>query len=437
MSSLRLHHECSICLGSYQKPKVLSCFHTYCLQCIKNYSGGGDEGTIKCPLCRQLTYIPEEGVDGLPDLTVMKSTSKDDTEYCGFCCSDTAAEFRCRECEDCLCFKCKEQHIRMKQTKDHVLGVYEETQVYKKELDVEFCQLHATFELQYYCTVCGVGCCKMCFHQTHKNHPSRPLPMVVEEKRDMIRNHIEEAKEHYVTVVHDVCDILIEQDDLNTILQQTASDIDNVVDRLKHSLDAVSEGIKNQVSETGQTLNQKLKSSLEINNSKSKSILSIIQSTSEILSEATNQDFLSLERDMLYHLQEEKTKASLKDVRVSYLSSANVEEIILNNIRTQPDDPVDCGILHPLVLNKLVTSFRTEGSKLSAITCLSNGAILVCYGQKKRLHVLSVRGEDFGSFTLPFRYVFVYNILNLGSDLSLILKDDRTYILRKITRNVM
>ncbi|XP_067825571.1 RING finger protein 225-like [Heptranchias perlo] len=63
--------ECAICFSIYNNifraPKVLDCGHTFCLECLarmnmKSYVAEA----IQCPMCRQLTLVP---TDGLPRLS--------------------------------------------------------------------------------------------------------------------------------------------------------------------------------------------------------------------------------------------------------------------------------------------------------------------------------------------------------------------------------
>lgn len=41
--------SCIICFNSYKKPTKIFCGHTFCLECIQNWSSQSD----KCPICRQ------------------------------------------------------------------------------------------------------------------------------------------------------------------------------------------------------------------------------------------------------------------------------------------------------------------------------------------------------------------------------------------------
>ena len=398
MASLRPYLECSICLAYHKEPKVLSCFHVFCLQCIKTFDG---METIKCPLCRQLTYVPEGGVQELPDYTSKEETLPEGNDHCGFCCNDTVAEFYCRECEDSLCLKCKEQHMRMKQTKDHALDVLEARQVSKKIENLP-CNLHRSYEVQSYCSTCEQGCCEICCRRNHENHIVGPLHETAEERRQQIRTNIEESKTRFTGVVKDIADILFDQYNLNAMQEKCRQDIDRIADELKRKIDSVSETMKEDLRETCETLNDKLAMSLETNKTKSKSIISVVQSTSEILNEATDLDLLGLERDILYQLNEEKASAGVKDVRVSYLSYPNTEESMWVSLEGQAGF-VSGNIIQPLVLNKVTRPVKVHTKNISAMACLTNGSILVCDDHTRQISTLSVRGEDFGSFAMPFK----------------------------------
>ncbi len=59
--------KCAICLDTYTDPKLLQCFHIFCVKCLVKLVVRGKEGelTLPCPSCRNHTPIPESGVTGL------------------------------------------------------------------------------------------------------------------------------------------------------------------------------------------------------------------------------------------------------------------------------------------------------------------------------------------------------------------------------------
>ena len=58
---------CSICLDTYTNPKLLQCFHVYCQQCLVPLVDRDQQGQLglTCPICRQVTPVPNRGVAGL------------------------------------------------------------------------------------------------------------------------------------------------------------------------------------------------------------------------------------------------------------------------------------------------------------------------------------------------------------------------------------
>ena len=59
--------NCSICLDIYDDPKLLQCFHTYCRKCLVKLVIRDQQGDLSriCPICRQATPVPANGVTGL------------------------------------------------------------------------------------------------------------------------------------------------------------------------------------------------------------------------------------------------------------------------------------------------------------------------------------------------------------------------------------
>ena len=60
LQDLESQVSCSICFEFLQTPKILPCFHAFCLQCLNrmaaHHAGGGK---FKCPTCRATTLIPQ------------------------------------------------------------------------------------------------------------------------------------------------------------------------------------------------------------------------------------------------------------------------------------------------------------------------------------------------------------------------------------------
>lgn len=51
--------ECTVCYAAMRTPKALHCGHTFCGACIDRLA---NERQVECPLCRQITNIPDGGL---------------------------------------------------------------------------------------------------------------------------------------------------------------------------------------------------------------------------------------------------------------------------------------------------------------------------------------------------------------------------------------
>ena len=129
--------NCSICLDIYDDPKLLQCFHTYCRKCLVKLVVRDQLGdlSLTCPICRQATPVPANGVTGLQsafqtnkflrirdnlikkrdtaasleeskiDKIPLTQSTKKTIPNC-FEHVDRERELYCETCEELICLKC-------------------------------------------------------------------------------------------------------------------------------------------------------------------------------------------------------------------------------------------------------------------------------------------------------------------------------------------
>ena len=122
--------ECSLCLDKFKDPRILSCIHTYCRQCIGEYVAKSKRvenfvTRFNCPICRACITLPANGVDGLQ----------------------------------------KNFYLDQEQPKHPVCGV------------------HKTEDLRFFCHVCGERICRDCKVVSHDGHAAGMADDVATEMR--------------------------------------------------------------------------------------------------------------------------------------------------------------------------------------------------------------------------------------------------------------
>ena len=118
---------CSYCENSYKDPRILSCLHSYCLQCITKMHVQHTR-SITCPSCNHLTLLPVGGVTALPLNIRFKEEAWQDkllqriisSPVCDSCEEDSSVSVAyCKDCGDLLCQDCWDIHRKIKMSRSH------------------------------------------------------------------------------------------------------------------------------------------------------------------------------------------------------------------------------------------------------------------------------------------------------------------------------
>ena len=189
--------RCQYCDNIYQDPRILSCLHSYCLQCITKLHVEGTT-SITCPTCNQSTTIPDEDVSSLPRNVRLNKISKQDKILhkvtstspppCDSCDENTPIAY-CTECDQLFCNKCWEHHQGLKKSRSHSSFTLKEAQNTTRDNLLKvlpssspMCHDHVDQKLSFYCKQCTIPVCVECIINKHKGHP------VHEVSKQIIRN---------------------------------------------------------------------------------------------------------------------------------------------------------------------------------------------------------------------------------------------------------
>lgn len=225
--------SCGICLGRYRRPKVLPCLHTFCQSCLASYVPE-QSLALTCPVCRQTSILPLEGVAGLQanffitnliDVVAAQQPTVCTSSACEQ--EDARAVSKCLDCDLYLCEVCSEVHCVMDATTE--IGKSEEAVVEEDtagphtvvgidqvsgttdsdEAPHLVCPCHFGNALEYYCGECETALCAECTDIEHIGHPTVTLREAIEVQKLELLKLITQVREQ-VPMVEDSISIVKE-----------------------------------------------------------------------------------------------------------------------------------------------------------------------------------------------------------------------------------
>ena len=248
---------CKYCHDVYQDPRILSCLHSYCLQCINKIHVQGTT-SITCPSCYQPTPLADGGVAFLPPNIRLKEEAEQDKviqrlissppPVCESCVEDsTASVAYCRDCDDLLCQECWDIHKKVKVLCSHFTFTIDDLKK-KSQSDlikmlpsstssVPLCPDHDDQKLGFYCTQCAVPVCVGCTISRHKGHPVKEVNEQVNQNKTQILEGVEtlpEKKKQLEQVIKTIDD---EKKKLKAVKSKGDGIIHEAFTKLRHLID--------------------------------------------------------------------------------------------------------------------------------------------------------------------------------------------------------
>ena len=264
-----LHEEvsCSVCMSPFTEPKILPCFHTFCLHCLNDLQRtSGKHGEITCPECRRNYQVPGSGypkdlpanfrMNSLLDVMAIQKCNVAGVK-CGNCEKTSAQSFYCFKCCAFWCDDCIAAHNIMRANKDHKVLAIKDFQ----DQDIEnvlkrpvFCQKehHENKRLKFFCKDCEVAICNTCVVTLHEGHVKVPLQDAANERKLRLESLFESQKEKALRKRNMITKL---KSECNKIKEQVAcvkKSAQNLVDNLMRVIEAKKQEIFKEVDDKAQ-----------------------------------------------------------------------------------------------------------------------------------------------------------------------------------------
>ena len=232
---------CSICIEQFKEPKLLPCFHTFCLHCLKHYvKRSANGGTFKCPVCRYEIALPKSGVSAFQTNFYIEAEADRHAYQPSLTCDvcSNLADRKCRDCSQLLCKSCTAIHSSLSVTESHitiVLGdVEDDIAVISRP---QFCAKHKDEVIRFYCRPCEKPICRDCKLTSHEGHKTE-----------------------------DLSDLVVAA---KSSLAKTKSDMEQCIETMTNNLriiDSWKESVENKVKETSTEINKSADSVISLIN---------------------------------------------------------------------------------------------------------------------------------------------------------------------------
>ena len=255
------YNICQYCDNIYQDPRILSCLHSYCLQCVTKLHVEGTT-SITCPTCNQSTTIPDEDVSSLPRNVRLSEETKQDKILrkmtstspppCDSCDENSPIAY-CTECDNLLCNKCWEHHQGLKLLRSHFAFTLKEAQNMSRDKLIKMlpsspmCHDHDDQKLRIYCQQCTIPVCVECTIISHKGHPVHEVSKQIIQNKEEIQQGLEGfpvSQDHLkeVTTAGEEMKkkIKARKNEVDTIIRQTFAKLQQLLHQREETLLAKS-----------------------------------------------------------------------------------------------------------------------------------------------------------------------------------------------------
>ena len=155
---------CAICLDLLSKPTLLACAHSFCQSCISKLvtPSGEEDGTVRCPSCREVTALPNRDVGQL------------------------RTNFRLESMVEIVSEEDKE-NIR-------VALKYRQRPMQINNWQLPVCSNHLKSQ-EYYCVDCNELLCRRCMMDRHRFHRYEEAEVIVAARLRSLRSLVQPALE--------------------------------------------------------------------------------------------------------------------------------------------------------------------------------------------------------------------------------------------------
>ena len=353
---------CPVCLDIYENPKSLVCQHALCMKCLDDLPVDIDDGkhVIKCPECRELTMLPEDGSTADLPPAFQINTTKD--AYI--------------EASNLLAASMKDDRVPVQDATTAGSTVPEETTVYQK------CPIHNR-DMEMFCEKCHKVLCAVCGLREHGNHRCDLVAALYPKHQETIQAHFTRLKHKIKAVLNALNALATMKEEIVQQGECTNNDIDSHVQKIVEAVRQSGEKLKENVNE----IVEQKKSFLSAQRERIEKLLDPLKSCESYIAQ-------TLSKKVQYQILQEETQmiTRMKAVcdSVSIGNPPSKEGVVLIPNQDIIEQCRNIGSVSSVLLSKIIptrnkevaSSENTATAAVTQCTCTGKGSVVGMVGKK-------------------------------------------------------
>ncbi|XP_038052390.1 tripartite motif-containing protein 3-like [Patiria miniata] len=323
------HLECPVCCCGFKDPKILDCFHSFCLNCLEEMMSKQKSETekITCPVCRKETQVRGGSLQHLSNSFFISSLvdefnqqkqelgeASGTSERCKECEKGLEALWRCLDCKVNICKKCQDAHTRPKHTNDHQLIPMQDVRK-SRVLAMEFtekrapkCRKHSDHAICFYCEKCNTLICSMCAAGDHRSadHKYAAIEDVVKSFRKSVNDKLQKFKKSKEQLSSNEVSIKCAQNRLRKNLAHAHSDISAKAKAEISKIRIKAKLLAEKVEKIGQERDSEYEKALIHNRGQMERADQIVTAVNDLMGQCDDFELLKLKREVMLNLEFQK-----------------------------------------------------------------------------------------------------------------------------------
>lgn len=303
---------------------MLHCTHHVCAEHVSSYQPGQ---RIECPVCSDVTTVPEGGLLVDRTLQLVRSFWEDQrTKHsgggvanraisgsaaprCGFC-EERPAQRKCVQCDGVLCEECVSTSHSKGFFKSHTFVDLDAEVSNDVDLTSKMvCDTHAEEKLTFYCLDCRMPVCSHCLILgEHKGHQQKPIESAFETGKETLSAWVEKLQQRVLSTEEIMQRLDFAEQDVHQGAAAQRNLINHEMDHLKELIETKRTQLLSKSAIEEKQKRAQLQAQVDRTQEARRSALRMIERSEDLLSLGSEHAFLAVVLPLIQDMKKLSTQ---------------------------------------------------------------------------------------------------------------------------------